>query len=247
MTDYSVLARSYSTLDYENKLRRTLISFYQTETLDRMPKAQLHRIINDILLKHYNGEEILKYHIAKYFLKRDYVAAFEVNVINSRADFLAINGNTKCFEIKSKIDTLKRLDKQIHTYKDVFEFNTVIVDEKHIDSVRKLLPDYYGIWMFKGNKLFVFKNASISPELNPRIQLDMFTKKELTRHFGINDRNIIHKEFNGQTINTILKITLKERYITRWNFVKNNWIRILPMDLQFFFNSNIDPDLIYKT
>lgn len=49
-----------------------------------------------------------------------------------RADFVVINGDSKCFEIKSKVDTLRRLDKQSADYHHVFEYNTVVVDGKHL-------------------------------------------------------------------------------------------------------------------
>lgn len=246
MMDYGVLARSYSTLDYENKLRRTLTSFYGQNLFDNLTKPQLHEKINDALMKYYNGEEVLKYRITNYFLKKDYIAAFEVNVKGSRADFLVINGDTKCFEIKSKIDTLNRLKKQAGNYKDVFEYNTVLIDEKHFNSIQNVIPEYYGIWTFRGKKRNVIREAAISPELNSLAQLELFTKKELARHFKINDRDVIFQEFDGAQINAFLKKTLKERYLTRWNFIRNNWDNIFPIDLQFFFNSNIDPELIYQ-
>lgn len=245
MIDYGVLARSYSTLDYEKKLRRTLACFFKQDIFDNLNKSQLHKKINDTLIKYYNGEEVLKYRIAKYFLKMDYVAAFEVTVKDSRADFLVINGDTKCFEIKSKIDTLNRLKKQIGNYKDVFEYNTVLIDEKHLSKIKNILPEYYGIWTFKGKIRNVIREASESPELNSMSQLDLFTKKELIGHFKISDRDAIFHEFNAETINSFLKEALKARYLTRWNFVRNNWDNILPIDLQFFFNTNIDPELIY--
>ena len=247
MKDYSVLARSYNTLDYEKKLRKTLSSFFKQDVYYNLTKSQLHEKINNSLMKYYNGEEILKYRIANYFLNKDYVAAFEVNVQNSRADFLVINGDTKCFEIKSKIDTLNRLKRQITNYKDVFEYNTVLIDEKHLNSIQNIIPEYYGIWTFIGSKRNVIKEAALSPELNSKLQLDLFTKKELVRNFNLSEKDIILQEFDNKMINLHLKETLKERYLTRWNFIRNNWESILPIDLQFFFNCNIDPKLIYQT
>jgi len=244
--DYGVLARSYSPLDYANNLRRTLKSFYQEDSFNNLTKAQLHKEISKSLMQNYNGEEVLKYRIANYFLKKGFVAAFEVNVKGSRVDFLVINGNTEGFEIKSKIDTLNRLKKQVGDYKDVFEYNTVLIDEKHITSLQKILPEYYGIWTFVGSKRNVIRKAAMSPDLDSKAQLDLFTKKDLTKHFKTSDKDVILQQCESSLINALLKEVLKERYLTRWNFIKDNWGKILPIDLQFFFNSNIDPDLIYQ-
>lgn len=59
------------------------------------------------------------------------IVAFGVRA-KDRADFVVINGDSKCFEIKSKVDTLRRLDKQSADYHHVFEYNTVVVDGKHL-------------------------------------------------------------------------------------------------------------------
>ncbi len=104
--NYSLLARSYSTLSYTNQLRDLLASFFQTDQYCKLNKFELAKTINDAVFKHYNGEQILKYKLAKEFIKKNYVAAFEVKAKTSRADFLVINGETKSYEIKSKIDMM---------------------------------------------------------------------------------------------------------------------------------------------
>lgn len=245
--DYGVLARSYNTLDYPEHLKKKLNSFLNVNSFDNYTKYELHRRINDLLFNHYEGEEILKYKLAKTFLKKDYVAAFEVRALNSRADFLVINGDTKSFEVKSKIDTLFRLKKQAKDYSDVFEYNTVVIDEKHLNLVMQLMPVYYGIWSFSGLKKVIYQEAQRSPFLNPISQLTLLTKKELTKHFGSSIISEITFSFDNEAINSKLKDALKLRYQKRWSFIKENWNNILPIDLQFFFNTNVSPELIYNT
>lgn len=243
--DYSVLARSYNTLDYPEKLRQMLIAFYKDDALLFFSKANLHKKVNDDLLANYHGEEILKFRLANYYRTRDYIAAFEVKALNSRADFLAINGYTRCFEIKSKIDTLSRLKKQSVDYKDIFEYNTIVVDDRHLNHIINIIPIYYGIWTFKGNKRIVHRKALTSPDINPEKQLLILTKKELNKYFLSSNIPEINRSFSSKEINDLFKNALKARYHARWNFILNNWNSILPIDLQFFFNSNIDPELIY--
>lgn len=49
------------------------------------------------------------------------------------------------FEIKSEIDTLKRLELQIPYYSKVFSKCTLIVAEKHEEKAVEMIPDWWGI------------------------------------------------------------------------------------------------------
>jgi len=243
--DYSALARTYNTLSYTNQLRGLLAAFFQTDKYDSYNKYELAKTVNDVVFKHYNGEQILKYKLAKEYKNKNYVAAFEVKAKNSRTDFLVINGDTKSFEVKSKIDTLNRLEKQACDYGDVFEYNTVVIDECHLKNVIEKLPDYYGIWYFDGNKKVVVREAKYSPNINATEQIGLFNKKELSKAFKITDKEEILTIYDSAQINLALKNTLKQRYFNRWNFVQTNWESILPIDLQFFFTTNVKPQIIY--
>jgi len=244
--DYSVLAKSYSTLTYVKELREFVAAFYNTDKYNDFNKFELAKKINNDIFEHYNGEQILKYKLANEFRKKKYVAAFEVKVKSSRADFLVINGDTKSFEIKSKIDTLNRLEKQTNDYGDVFEYNTVVIDIKHLDKVIATMPEYYGIWYYEGKSKVVVREALYSPNINSEEQLKMLTKKEIRTAFKTDEFNKILIEYSKEQINQIFKDVLKKRYNQRWDFLTTNWNSILPIDIQFFFNKNIDPKLIYS-
>ncbi|WP_312920858.1 sce7726 family protein [Empedobacter brevis] len=244
--DYSVLVKSYSALNYLKDLKELVADFYGTDKYNNLSKYELASLINSEIFNNYNGENILKYKIAKDFRKKKYVAAFEVKVKSSRADFLVINGDTKSFEIKSKIDTLYRLKKQTDDYGDVFEYNNVVVDIVHLEKVMSIIPEYYGIWYYDGNKKNVAREAKFTPNLNSSEQLKMLNKKELKQVFGTFELDFILNSFSKEEINKSFKVALKERYFKRWDFLINNWNEILPIDIQFFFNSNIDPKLIYS-
>jgi hypothetical protein len=243
--DYSALVRSYRTLSYANQLRDLLAAFFQTDKYQSFSKFELAKTINDIAFENYDGEQILKYQLAKEFITKKYVAAFEVKAKTSRTDFLVINGHTKSFEVKSKIDTLNRLKKQVEDYGDVFEYNTVVIDKTHLEKVIELIPEYYGIWFYEKSKKIIYRDAKYSPQLNAIEQLTLMNKKELQKTFGDTDSLQILNIYNTSQINEKLKQALKERYNKRWTFVKNNWDFILPIDLQFFFNTNVKPKIIY--
>lgn len=243
--DYSALARSYNTLSYTNQLRDLLGAFFPANKYDGLTKYELAKSVSDIVFKHYDGEQVLKYKLAKEFLNKNNISAFEVKAKSSRTDFLVINGDTRSFEVKSKVDTLNRLSKQVRDYGDVFEFNTVVIDEVHLAGVMEIIPEYYGIWYFKGTKKIVFRAAQYSPNINATEQLSLFNKKELMKSFGKIDKVEILSSSDSARINQALKEMLKQRYVERWNFIKSNWNQILPIDLQFFFNTNVKPEVIY--
>lgn len=242
--DYAALARTYHTLHYYQQLQQVLAAC-GVKKLDGLTKYQLHQKTSSILLRHHQGEQSLKYKLARTFRKKDYVAAFEVRAKDSRADFVVINGDSKCFEIKSKVDTLRRLDKQSADYHHVFEYNTVVVDGKHLEAIASTLPVHYGIWYFDCNRRVEYRAAERSPSLNPFAQLTMLTKRERRTAFGHADCDVILSAFDAGAINEGLKTALKKRYADRWQFINDHWKEILPIDLQFFFNTNVHPGLIY--
>jgi hypothetical protein len=62
-----------------------------------------------------------------------------------RADLAFVNGELCGFEIKSEADSLVRLGIQADNYESVFEFNTVVVAQKHLNLARKKIPQTWGI------------------------------------------------------------------------------------------------------
>jgi hypothetical protein len=243
--NFSALARSYNSLSHKDQLRALLSSFLDEANYSSFNKYQLAQAINEILIKNYEGEQRLKYLLAKEFITKNYVAAFEVRAKTSRTDFLAINGVTHSFEVKSKIDSLARLKKQTEDYGTVFEYNTVVIDKKHLKKVIELVPAFYGIWYYEKNRKIEYRQASYSPKLNSWEQLLLFNKKELKSTFGSTDKTPIIEHFDATEINEALKLVLKGRYKKRWQFLQVNWKNILPIDLQFFFNTNVEPALVY--
>lgn len=49
------------------------------------------------------------------------------------------------FEIKSEVDSLTRLESQVHYYSQVFQRCTLVVTEKHEEKALALIPDWWGV------------------------------------------------------------------------------------------------------
>jgi hypothetical protein len=68
-----------------------------------------------------------------------------------RADMAVVNGELKGFEIKSDQDTLLRLRSQTLLYNRVFDTVSIIVANKHLDEVRKMVPRWWGVVIAEEN------------------------------------------------------------------------------------------------
>lgn len=243
------LAKKYNTLDYYINLATSLKSVFPSENFDHFTKYELHKRLNETILENYKGEEILKYKLFEnYINKKNLIAAFETSVNNSRVDFLTINGCTTSFEIKSELDNLSKLSKQIADYQLVFEYNYLVVDEKHIEKAKKILPKSYGLWCYKKDKYQKLKKAELNDKIDPEVQLSVLTKQELIEAFPETNGlpEVILDRYDLRYINLHFKKTLKSRYKSRWCFLKDNQDSIFPIDVQFFFNTNIEPKYIYN-
>lgn len=241
------LAKNYNTLEYSQVLRSLLRTVFNDIDFSCYSKIMLHQHLNDSLITNYAGEVALKYQLFRRAARKNLVAAFEIKVQNSRVDFLTLNGVSASFEIKSELDNLDKLINQANNYVKVFEYNYAVIDSRHKKNALKMLPQSYGILCFNGDNRIIERNASPNTNIDPNAQLNMLTKKELCAAFdGFNSPSEIKNRFTDDTINSRFKETLKSRYRNRWSFLVQHRDDILPIDLQFFFNRNIEPSLIYN-
>ncbi|WP_276089698.1 sce7726 family protein [Pedobacter sp. JY14-1] len=244
----SALARSYSPLLYFSRLKQLIQSVNPEVDLSSFNKYQLHSHINSILLGNYSGEEVIKYQIAKKYLNIDTIGGFELKVRNSRADFVSINGVSKCYEIKTQLDNLSKLPKQVVDYKAVFEYNSIILDKKHLPEALNILPQTFGIYSIEKGRLKTLRQPTKNTDLCSKSQLGLLTVKELKNYFGSSRDEIddLLKHLKPTTINKVFKTILKARYAQRWNFLKTHQHQILPIDFQFFFSTQESPSLLYQ-
>lgn len=242
----NMVARSYNTLQYHPQLLDWLTVLKPDKDYSTFTKFRLHKELNDILLQFHGGEFAYKYALFTKYANKKLVGAFEMNVNNSRADFVTVNGLTSSFEIKTHKDNLCKLEKQSNDYLSTFEFNHIVIDECHLEKAKDVLPKNYGIILFEGKIKRTYRKAGISIQLEPTFQLNQLSKKEIQRTFGCSDRTGVLKKYSKKDINAGFKEILKRRYSKRWNFIVQHSNRILPIDIQYFFSSNISPKLIYK-
>lgn len=173
--------------------------------------------LNEIFLN-----EILKGHSinAKVFTE------FTIN--NSKLDFLIVNGTTTAYEIKTELDNLQRLEKQLEDYVKAFEKVYVVTYSEFAIKIKDFLKDK------KTLKKVGIKILDINGKL-----VDFKESGSFIRNF---DKNIIFK--------TLLKKEKKnfgKNYNTsEKNFSRNSKQNIHKMFITFLNERKRDTDFISK-
>lgn len=90
----------------------------------------------------------------------------------ARIDLLVVNGLLHGYEIKGDTDTLRRLGNQVRVYCSVLDRVTMVVGEKHLETVIAEVPYWWGIRSAatgqRGGMAFpVMRRARMNPALNP--------------------------------------------------------------------------------
>lgn len=104
----------------------------------------------------------------------------EVPINSSRADIFAVTESGLVgFEIKSDGDSYARLKSQIKNYDIFYDFNYIVVGEKHKKSAEKHVPEYWGIICVSESAVEVIRRHVPNPKVKLKKQLEFLWKREL--------------------------------------------------------------------
>ena len=252
----------YNPLKQTKELYLSLINALHSYSMDTslIKIENTRKILNENILKYYPNEISIKSSFINnvLFKNNNHITIFELNSGTSRVDLCKINGNSVAYEIKTDLDNLNRLDKQINDYLKLFEKVYVICSVNNVKNVMKKIPIECGIYSYHVTKTgrYIFKiekEALLSPYIDSRKQLSLFTKLELSNFFNVHNLkkkeeliNELTDNYDKVTINKAFKDNFKSKYKKNWNFLSENHSEILEIDYQWFFKNNINPNLIYK-
>lgn len=258
--DAQKLYGSYSPLKTNFEIKQDLIDILGDSIQRNVNEVTARKICNDIVFKYYPNEISIKAAFTNQVLlkTRNHISVFELSVGGSRADICKINGTSIAYEIKTDLDNLSRLEKQLEDYLQVFEKVYVICSSSKVEKIAEFIPKTCGIYTYRlskqGNYRFeIIKEATDSEILSSIKQLSILTKKEILTKFEIDSSlskevqiiNIISK-YDKSYVNEKFKTCMKEKYSKKWNFLKDNYKDILEIDYQWFFKYTIDPKIIYQ-
>ena len=175
----------------------------------KLNAVQIKTILIDYLLANYDTEFIAT--------EVPYLSGFR------RADLVAmIDNKTVSFEIKSELDSLSKLSKQINDY--------VVLAEKYRQSnVISNLPSKVGIFYInKNNKILLHRKAKEQKILNPEKLIYFFKKDEMININNIDTnlslRKIREKFLKMNSIKDIVKYTkeiLRNKYLEKYKTFLN--------------------------
>lgn len=146
---YANLFNRSQILDFINKIEAKNIkellelSNFDSQNSLNITYLELYERIYDILKKEYRCEyvylneifvnEILKNH------REDCSIITELSINSSKIDLLCINGTTTAYEIKTELDSLSRLEKQLLDYTKAFDKVYVITYAEFVDKIKTFL------------------------------------------------------------------------------------------------------------
>lgn len=100
----------------------------------------------------------------------------------ARVDIAVVNGSIHGFEIKSDLDTLKRLPGQAVIYSRSLDSVTLVVGSKHFDEALKVVPKWWGIVEAKKSKrnigLYEIRANQKNPSLDPEAIIQLIWRNE---------------------------------------------------------------------
>lgn len=157
------------------------------------------------------------------FLKEVFLNNFEC-----RADLIMLGKNLHGFEIKSEIDTLKRLNLQIPHYEFSFEKVTIVCAPKHATKALTLIPDSFGLWEISDNKIKIIRNAK-KKELS---------KAQLLRHLPVQElKNLLANEGVKKTGNRA-ELTIRCIEFLHKSYIRNHVSKYLTQKTKEKFEKN---------
>lgn len=181
--DYSFLDSRISTYDAD-KIGVKFYTYYEyikyiyaeLEKGYRTEYYYKNKVINDILIK-------------KYGLNKT-VIINEFRVGNSIADIVMFNGTSKAFEIKTELDTTKRLSNQLVDYSRIFQECYIITHESLIEKYENVNSNI-GLIKLSKKRNSTFLTEVRPPKINVSIDPDTLIRAIRTTEY----KNIVYNYF----------------------------------------------------
>lgn len=146
------------------------------------------KVIYKHLLQSYRNEYVYKNTVfnkivlGKHNLRTTKVLN-EFKIGKSIADTIVLNGEAHVFEIKTELDSLQKLNKQISDYQKAFTLVSVILHEKDRKNILELVPERIGIYQLttRGHISEIRKPESNSELLDTETMHKCLRKEEYSR------------------------------------------------------------------
>ena len=147
----------------------------------------LFESVYDVLENHYRCEYVYKNTLANKLLLANHSLSestliSEFSIGGNRADTIILNGNATIYEIKTELDSLARLPKQIESYFHLAPYVNVVTHLKHVSKLEKSLPQSVGIVCLEDDSslITIRKSTFTCDFLSNCTMFDTLRRKEYT-------------------------------------------------------------------
>lgn len=215
-------------------------------------RFKFNDVFNEIIMRYGKTESIIKYYLTKNFINNNNeVCMFEFPVLNSRADFVRINGVSHAYEIKTEIDNLDRLKTQLFDYLTVFEYVTVVTHSKHLEKVKKIVPRRVGIMIYVfdegGINFEEVREAASNNNYKKHAQLNTLNSCDLkyiirsmleydVPAYKDERYRLVSAKCNKESLNFAFKEAIKNSRQKKWEHIKGNFDMLKPIEIQAAFS-----------
>jgi hypothetical protein len=115
---------------------------------------------------------------------------------SARVDIAVVNGELSAFEIKSDVDSLFRLPRQVLSFDSVFDRVSLVTTEKHLQRARAVIPRWWGIVTVSSGCVDIRerRQARVNPRRQVANLLHVLSRQELLLLAG---REGLQKGYSG--------------------------------------------------
>lgn len=251
----------YDSEDYRWEQIRYILPKTTDAQIEKLREMQLsNMVVNDLIMKHYICERVVKYYLIKHLMPlSNHIVAFEMCIGNSRVDICRINGGSYAYEIKTEYDSFDRLGTQMKDYLDSFEKVYLVVPYSMRSAALSAIPSTCGLITYRLteagmlfsyyrkaqiNKCSINKCAASLSSTDLASLLRLLHHKTLPAHKD--ERLEVASNTSPSQFWSAYKKLLKTKYSAKWAFLTEHFSEILPIDVQNFFSTSIDPQLTYS-
>lgn len=104
--------------------------------------------------------------------------------VPARMDALLVADRISGFEIKSDVDSLTRLPRQIEAYGAVVERAILVVGDRHLAAGTEVVPPWWTIWgaRWRDNEVVIreVRRGRLNPDLNPLAVTSFMSRDDLS-------------------------------------------------------------------
>lgn len=260
------LNRIYNIYDSEG-YRWTQLQYVLTKTseadISALRRFQLsNQVINDLILRFYPCERVVKYYLIKKLRTlSNQIVAFEMSIGNSRIDLCRINGHSYAYEIKTSYDTFDRLDTQMADYMDTFEKVYLVIPFDRKDDAACHIPENCGIITYRisknGELIFHYLRKANTNMCDIRKCISSLSSADISQFLKLlkiqniptlkDEKLSMLFSKSNRALWSAYKKLLKIKYAPKWDYLIKHFSEILPIDMQNFFSTSLNPSLAYYT